>query len=293
MYIAPPQEKWKHKYKYVLVLKDDYSGMVDLWPAESADHSVVVRALQHWESIMGRAEVLVSDNGSHFKNQFLEEYVRHSKVLYNPLRPNAEAAEGTREVNQRHHLTMAYCPWANGTVENVNKHLKALLHILQKEARLSWEDWPALLPVISGILNSSESYRNVGYSPRQLFMGPGKADNPLNVLYVEKRKEVLHLDTARAESAYKEDFQELMRALDLMHKAVDERRESIYDRNYWGRLTKRRGDNSEAVQDRDRLVDFAIGDFVMVATPGELPSKLCARWKGPYEVVRCIDDYTS
>ena len=186
---------------------------------------------------------------------------------------------------------MAYCPWANGTVENVNKHIKALLSILTKEARLAWEHWPSLLPVIAGILNSSESYRNVGYSPRQLFMGPGKAINPLNVLYVEKTKSISHLDTPRVEADYREQFQELMEAMELMHKKVNTRREAMYDRNFYGKLTAKRSEGGAAIADRDRLVDFDVGDFVMVATPGALPSKLCARWKGPYEVVRVIDDY--
>ena len=288
MYIAPPKDNWDHKYKYVLVLKDDYSGMVDLWPAETCDHTVVVHALQHWESIMGRAKVLVSDRGSHFKNQVLEEYVKHSKVLYNPLRPNVEAGEG-ESVPQRHHFTTAYCPWANGTVENVNKHLKALLVMLTKEARIDWKDWPAMLSVIAGVLNSSESYRNLGYTPRQLFMGPGKADNPLNVIYNQRTTTISHLEKSKEE--YDKDFKDLMEALEVMHRKVDEKREHIYDRNYWGKLMAKRGEDSKAVSDRDRLVDFAVGDFVMVATPRALPSKLVARWSGPYEVVRCVDDY--
>lgn len=291
MYITPPADSWYHDYKYVLVIKDDYTGMVDLWPAKTCDHDTVVKALQHWESIMGRARILVSDRGSHFKNRFLEAYVRHSKVLYNPLRPNHDTGDSPLEQPQVHHFTMAYCPWANGTVENVNKHLKALLQILTKEARLSMEHWPSLLPVISGILNSSESYRNVGYSPRQLFMGEGKAFNPLDVIYNEKTDKVMHLDVPRVEASYKEQFTELMSSLELMHKKVNDRRHKMYDRDYWGKAMANRSVHSDEVQNRDRLVDFTVGDFVMVATPGQLPSKLSARWRGPYEVVRCIDEY--
>ena len=120
-------------------------------------------------------------------------------------------------------------------------------------------------------------------------MGPGKADNPLNVIYNQRTKTISHLSKSKEE--YDRDFKHLMEALEIMHKQVDDRRQQIYDRDYWGKLMAKRADGSEAMGDRDRLVDFMVGDFVMVATPRELPTKLAARWSGPYEVVRCVDDY--
>ena len=300
MYIMPSKDGWYHKYKYVLVLKDDYSGLIDLYPAETCDHRVVVAALQHWESIMGPIETLVSDRGSHFKNRVLEAYVKNREVLYNPLRLSRRQSEDAstssdatpRIVKQSHHFTMAYCPWANGTVENVNRHLKSLLLIMLKEAKLSVEEWPAMLPIVSGILNSTKSYRSHGYSARELYMGH-KAANPLDVLYSQKATEIHHLHVPKSHEELSSDFQKLIEGLDKMHKEVDDRRAAIYDRNYWGKQVKSRKENgmSVDVDDRDRLVDFTVGDYVMVAVPGKLPSKLTARWRGPYQVIDTVDPY--
>ncbi|OWZ00772.1 Retrotransposon protein [Phytophthora megakarya] len=74
--------------QYVLVLKDDMSCYCVL----------VVCAVSQW----------VSDRGTHFKNQLLEL-----------LRKSYGSA---------HHFTTAYCPWANGTVEDSSPPIHTILH---------------------------------------------------------------------------------------------------------------------------------------------------------------------
>ena len=53
---------------YLLVIKDDYSGFVDLVPCVSPTGDVVVDALLRWYGLFGVSLVHISDQGTHFKN---------------------------------------------------------------------------------------------------------------------------------------------------------------------------------------------------------------------------------
>jgi transposase InsO family protein len=55
----------------------------------------------------------VSDQGSHFKDKVIKEFNRILKI--------------------NHHMTTAYSPWANATVEPVNKGIQKLLGFLSSE----------------------------------------------------------------------------------------------------------------------------------------------------------------
>ena len=103
-------------YQYVLVIKDDFSNYVELIKCKSADHKVVVEALLHWYSRLGIPEIHVSDNASHFKNQVIKEL--------------------NRQMSIKHHYTIAYAPWTNGTVEVVNKTLLEIMRALCSEMRI-------------------------------------------------------------------------------------------------------------------------------------------------------------
>ncbi|KAF0742575.1 hypothetical protein Ae201684P_008386 [Aphanomyces euteiches] len=87
--------------KHVLVIKDDMSGFVHLFPAESADATSTATALMGWFTLCGCVETWVADDGSHFKNEVVEKI--------------------RKIVGAHHHITTAYSLSANGTVEVVNR----------------------------------------------------------------------------------------------------------------------------------------------------------------------------
>ena len=103
----------RHSYQYVLVLKDQYSGLVELIPCSAADHEVTVEAILFWCARYGLPEMLQSDRGSHFKNKLM-----------------AELAD---RMAAQHHFTLAYCPWSNGAVERVNREIIGLIRMLVME----------------------------------------------------------------------------------------------------------------------------------------------------------------
>ena len=266
MQIGKSPVNYDHDYQYVLVLKDDFSGLVELIPARTCDHVTVVNALQYWQARYGPIRVLVSDQGSHFKNQVMTEYVLRPKGL---------------SVPQTHHFTMAYTPWANGTVERVNRDIKNLLTILTMESRLHKHDWPFVLPHVMSVINATPSVRLGGYAPREVFMGLPQF-NPLHVIYSPRMGALS--DVPIASVKVQELTLSLLESLRVIHTKVDDAR---------GRVRKRNFDSTSTVLDGAsrtvrHQVDFDVGDFVLMAVPYKLQSKLQAIWRGPYRVVRII-----
>ena len=264
MYIGKPPNKYNHDYQYVLVLKDDFSGLVELIPAKTCDHVTVVNALEYWQGRYGTIHTLVSDQGSHFKNLVMDEYVKMHHDM-------------------SHHFTIAYSPWANGTVERVNRDLKQLLDIMimESKGRLGKHDWPYILPHVMGVINSTRSDRNAGYSPRTVFMGLLQY-NPLHVIYNPNMKHGLfdlNADTPKIK-AY---VDALLISLSEMHKAVSAARIKAGKRN--------RRQFEDGKGGTRYAVDFDVGDFVLMAVPHKLRHKLEAVWRGPYRVTRVVNSH--
>jgi hypothetical protein len=59
--------------KSVLVVKDNMSGFVRLYPAENADAVTTAAFLMDWFTTFGCVDTWVSDGGSHFKSEVIEK----------------------------------------------------------------------------------------------------------------------------------------------------------------------------------------------------------------------------
>ncbi|OWZ03860.1 hypothetical protein PHMEG_00024343 [Phytophthora megakarya] len=90
------------------------------------------RCLLDWFKRFGPVPKWASDRGTHFKNQLLEL-----------LRKSYGSA---------HHFTTAYCPWANGTVEVVNRLLLKCLRAMLSELNLHISECPTVLPLVMYIV---------------------------------------------------------------------------------------------------------------------------------------------
>ena len=123
----------KEGLKYILIVRDDASGYVWLFPGEFANSGVAAETLAQWYAMFGGFEWLVTDQGAHFKNELIKNL--------------------SKELFVKHHFTTAYSPWANGTVERVCREVlracKALLH----EFRLASNDWPAVTECLQSVIN--------------------------------------------------------------------------------------------------------------------------------------------
>jgi len=172
-----------------------------------------------------------------------------------------------------HHFVTAYCPWANGTVEVVNRMLLRVLKSMLSESKLSMAEWSKILFQVQMALNFNPSTRLDGVAPVTAFMAL-PARTPLKTFYLSKYvgclPEVTEVEWSDEVQAHVHDLE---RSLELMHK----------------RLSMAAA--QELVTKRDRQAaaarppNFEIGDFVLVGRTLTRANKLALEWKGPCRVV--------
>lgn len=244
------------RMEYLLVLKDDFTDFTWLFPTPDASAAGVVDALLYWCSLFGKPETFVTDQGSHFLNHVVAEL---ESVLEVP-----------------HHFTVAYAPWSNGTVERVNKEVNRMLRALSSEWKVNVEDWPTMIPTVNSVLNMTPSARLGGYTPAQAFIG-ATPKHPLDAVLARKRTGRGSQVTARkveprTAAALAKD---LALSLEKMHKHIARHE----------RLHGRRGRAADGDKRRVRDVNFAVGQYVLVARiENARVSKLQGIWRGPMRI---------
>ena len=237
-----------HSFEYLLVLKDDFSSYVDLIPTVSCTSPDVVNALLAWYARFGGIPgTWVTDQGSHFVNRIVKEL--------------------SSRLHVEHHFTVAYTPWANGTVERVNRDVLNTMRTLLSDFRLSRFEWPSLVSLVVSVINSSPSARLAGLSPVQVFLGRTPS-HPLDFVFLPTGKSFS--DTPPSNDALLAHFTCLQKSLQDLHARVVG-------------APKRRGKGTAA---KTHPFLFTVGDWVFVAYAGkQRAGKLQAAWHGPHEIV--------
>ena len=90
LYIQKRLKTSNQPFEYVVVLKDDFSGFVELIPATAADHFVVADALVQWYSRVGMRLMHLIDQGSHFKDEVIKAFngtCKSSTIWRQPTHP--------------------------------------------------------------------------------------------------------------------------------------------------------------------------------------------------------------
>ena len=130
---------------YILILKDDFSSYV--WPflCVAADAEATADCFIEWFSSFGTVKQWESDRGSHFRKQLVRE-----------IRERMHFA---------HHVTLAYCPRTNGSVEVVCRDLLREMKALLSEFRMTFKMSPAVVPIVESILNRTQLARINGLCP--------------------------------------------------------------------------------------------------------------------------------
>ncbi|XXQ35702.1 Reverse transcriptase domain-containing protein [Plasmodiophora brassicae] len=256
LFLSKPRPGDSHQLRYVLVLKDDATAFVELIPCQFADHSVVAESLLDWFKRFGIVFQHVSDRGTHFKN--------------------AVIAELNSRLHCNHHFTTAYTPWANGTVEVVNKRLLFLLKSLLSELNLPFQDWPYVLPLINMTVNHTVR-SSVGYAPVTMFTGLPPS-TPISIIFNKRIDAVI--DVPLTPDRLKEMTTELIDSLEDMHKAVARTRTHLRDLKQRARRRRR----------NVREINFTTGDYVLVANHGK-HSKSEYNWTGPAQIIDTSNDW--
>lgn len=244
---------------YALVLKDDLSGYTWLEPTASANAAHAASTLARWNRTFTSPDNWVSDQGGHFINETLQAMAKTHRISHRP--------------------TVAYAPWANGTVERLNRDILAAMRALIAELKLAPQDWTTVIALIPTILNEAPLSRlgkdaeGFTLSPLQVMTGIRPRRLLLRVLTdFADPKASTSLDRARAEQRI--NIAHLQTALDALHKDVS------------ARVDARRKRAIEAHNRATHLVTprFEVGDFVVVRQAERVRHKLSFKWAGPKRI---------
>ncbi|GMF47767.1 unnamed protein product [Phytophthora fragariaefolia] len=136
--------------RYALVVKDGLSHYCELFACSSANSDVAADALLSWYKRYGCPEKMMSDQGSHFRNET-------PRILCSRLK-----------IEQQ--FSPVYSPWVNGTVERLNRDVLQVLRVMLMEYHLDQHEWTYLLPVIQANLNQTPVRSLAGKCPMELFL---------------------------------------------------------------------------------------------------------------------------
>jgi hypothetical protein len=239
---------------YVLVLKDGMSGFVELVPCDGCAAEDVVKALCDWFKRYGPVHLWVTDQGAHFKNR---------------------AVNGMQKAwGAEHYFVTAYCPWANGSVEVVNRVLLKVLKSMLSERKLKTVEWTKVIAWVQSSLNFSPSSRLGACAAITAFLGL-PAPSPVKTPFVEYLAgDLPTVDNVSWSKEVQQNIQLLQESMDLMHKDVVQKTKQKNERE-----RKRQ-------QGKFSLPNLDVGDFVLVGRTVEVPNKLSLQWRGPCRVVR-------
>ncbi len=122
---------------YILVCVDHFSGFVVLAPLRNKSAMTVAHAIvSHLICPYTAPRVLLSDNGTEFKNQIL--------------------ADVCSQYNIKQTFITAHHPASNGLVERTNRKVLQILRHLAGHLHQTWEDWLSQVAAsINGSVNSS------------------------------------------------------------------------------------------------------------------------------------------
>jgi transposase InsO family protein len=256
LFLGPSREG----VEYVLPLMDGFTGYVNLVPCSAADAHEAAKAVLAWVGRYGVPEVLVSDQGPHFKNQLVAILVERLGVVQ--------------------HFTCAYAPWANGHAERLNRVVLAAFRAILQELRLPPDDWTCIVDVVASSINHAPSASRGGVAPMQSFLG--METNPLAVAMASKKtaeeagdSAIVAVDPVLVERSTRE----LREELEQFHAAVRGAEEQ--------RTAEREAVNAA----RRAHPEFIPGDYVLVTEVSKLRWKLQAVKSGPFLVVRPVSPW--
>lgn len=140
-------------HRYIVVMVDNYTRMVELTPARSTSAADALPALLSVFSRYGAPAYLRSDQGSQFVNKVITAFLNF--------------------LGTGHSLTLAYRPQANGIVERANQEIMRHLRAIVFDRRVK-TTWSRYLPIVARIINSTVN-STTGFSPAFLLYG-GRVD---------------------------------------------------------------------------------------------------------------------
>ena len=247
-FIGPMKKTTPAGFEYILHIMDYFSRYSMTYPSVTANAPDVIRALDDVFSRFTRPEAFFLDQGQHFKNQVVEDYMeaRGVKLLFGP--------SGSSK--------------SFGLIERGNRILE---DVIRKSASSS-SAWDMVLPRATHEINS-RIISHLRHSPLSILMGLSPTPPLATLLGDSNLAEVIvpqWLDSIADSEAHAQAIQSHLLDLASRRKEVAESNEEekvkIADRYNRG-VTHR---------------ELFVGDLVLLHQKES--AKLEARWRGPFVV---------
>ena len=212
--------------RHLLVLKDDYSSLMFLYPTESASAEATVDALRKWSSQWGYPTLLVSDQGSHFiAKTVVDHAVKHGV---------------------KRHLSTPNHSQSSGTVEVAHRAVQRTVAALLSQLRLEDNQWDEVIEEVTRGLNQRARRRLGNKSAMEICTG-----QPPRTALRSATAGAGALGSTKTPSVteYQSALTDLHQTLDTLHRDVDRRPRGAAGPKTTARSTKRtRGDLLEQGQ---------------------------------------------
>ena len=242
----------------LLVLKDSLATWCWLHPCSSFCARNVEAAVLAWASIFGMPSMIVTDSGTHFKNELIKALTLRMRCM--------------------HHCTTPYAHWAHGVSERMNRTILKVYRVLLAESSTDYREWVPVTPLVMSSINTHTSMQRLdGLNASQVFLGR-TVPTPLSTvagdfLRAANIPEIPQSQAARAAYA------EAAEAIQTNWLHVTNARE------------RRAAQNRAAREKISTPEDFKIGDYVLCRVPADVRrNKLRVKWLGPYKVVDTINE---
>ena len=245
--------------KYVFVIKDDLSGYCWLEPNVSADAEHAAEVLARWNRVFTTPSTWISDQGSHFKNEVMALLASTHRI--------------------KHNFSVAYSPWANGTVESLMRTVLSATRAMIAELNLAPQDWTSVIPAIASALNEASLERlgkradGIALSPLEVMTGISP-NRPLLRIIPKEPNNAISKTMEHARAAQVISIKKLQHDLNNMHKEV-------------ALAVAKRREKAIALHNKATNIvspTFVIGDFVLVRRSNDRGHKLRFKWYGPCRI---------
>ena len=242
--------------KYILMMRDDFSSYSWFLPFGNANSENAADALLEWATTFTIPNGLMSDGGTHFRNETV-------RML-------------TKSLPVPHHFTLPYTPWSNGGVERLGREILRIFRATLSELRKPFNEWPALVPILQSSLNNSPSQQRGNRCPITIFTGQ-QPTTPISVYKTPSTGTIMSLDEAVKERF--RNFEGIKQLLEKIHPLVQND-------------IKHSRSKSRKLQSRGKPAKFEEGDFVLVAKDDSYKGeKLALHWRGPRRILKAISEW--
>lgn len=247
--------------KYLLVIKDDFTGYVDFYHSPSNTATDAVNGLIQWISRLIIPKVIISDQGTHFMAEVVKQLLDALHI--------------------KHHVTPVYSAKSNGTIERVNREIVKVIRLLLSEYRMNPDYYEGLLPMVKMILNHSNSVRLKNRSPIEVLTGCTPS-SPLELVIFKD----LHMHhVGRVEDMDKE----IKQAIEVLKESLEKMRKDVQVSIKKHRNIKKKSIN----RNRRPTPDYQVGDLVITKQhKADKQSKLDSPYTGPWRITKKLNQWT-